>query len=322
MKTTTRWIGAVVTSVGVALGASPWEGEALAASAFAQEVPEAEAQESAATQAGPAKVLVLPVQLSGELPPDTAAEVAKLVADNLVDDGIAVERAQDLTLADCDDACRRAAAERSGAEFLVQAVVVGEEDEFTVTVTLFAGDTGEALVPFADECSICGFVEVRDMVRLKVLDARAEVIRRRREAVQVGDGPAPPVVVEGQTDRPLAPRSKLVPAGWGLVGAGAAATVGGVVLLALHQRSAGCLDNPRGGECVPLLYTTAPAGGAVLGVGVAAVIGGVVMVVLGRRAEQRAASGSASGGGARAASRTGARAVAVQPYGTGVQLRF
>jgi hypothetical protein len=101
------------------------------------------------------------------------------------------------------------------------------------------------------------------------------------------------------------PRSPLVPAGWALGGAGAAATIGGVVLLALHRRSAGCLDNPRGGDCVPLRYTTAIPGAAVLGVGVAAVVGGVVMVVLGRRAEREQAA-----------------AVAVRPYGAGLRVRF
>jgi hypothetical protein len=105
----------------------------------------------------------------------------------------------------------------------------------------------------------------------------------------------------------LAPRSRLVPAGWGLVGAGAAATVGGVVLLALHHQDAGCMTNPRGGDCVPLRYTTAVPGGAVLGAGVAAIVGGVVMVVLGRRAEQRQVAGGK---------------VAVRPYGAGLRVRF
>ena len=69
----------------------------------------------------------------------------------------------------------------------------------------------------------------------------------------------------------------------------ATATIGGAVLLGLHHRSAGCLENPRGGECVPVRFTTAPAGGAVLGAGVLVVTAGVVMVVLGRRAERRGA---------------------------------
>lgn len=249
---------------------------------------------------GPVRVLVLPARVSGGLPPDTAAEVRTIVATELEADGIEV-LPQDASPAECDEACRSAAARAAGAEFVAQAQVVGDEDEFTVTVTLFGAD-GRELAPFADECSICGLVEVRDMARLVTLDARTEVLRRRRAAAT----PEPVVTptIEHVTTPPVIPRSSLVPAGWALGGAGAAATIGGVVLLALHQRSAGCLDNPRGGECVPVRYTTAIPGAVVLGVGVAAVVGGVVMVVLGRRAERRKAD------------------AAVQPHGLGVRVRF
>lgn len=249
----------------------------------------------------PARVLVLPALVSGGLPPDTGAEIRTIVADELVVDGIAVLPA-DASPAQCDAACRSAAARAAGAEFVVQAQVVGDEDEFTVTVELYGAD-GQSLAPFVDECSICGLVEVRDMARLSTLDARTEVLRRRRAAdasAEVVAAPIEPVA------RPVIPRSPLVPAGWAVGGAGAAATIGGVVLLALHHRSAGCLDNPRGGECVPVRYTTAVPGAVVLGVGVAAVVGGVVMVVLGRRAERRRAEG----------------AVAVRPHGFGLRVRF
>ena len=141
------------------------------------------------------------------------------------------------------------------------------------------------------------------MARLVTLDARTEVLRRRRVAAEPEPVEPGPI---GPAERPVIPRSPLVPAGWGLGGAGAAATIGGVVLLALHHRSAGCLDNPRGGECVPVRYTTAVPGAVVLGVGVAAVVGGVVMVVLGRRAERLQAES----------------AVAVRHHGMGLELRF
>jgi hypothetical protein len=254
-----------------------------------------------------ARVLVLPARVSGGLPPTTSAEVRTLVADELAAEGIAVLPA-DASPVECDDACRGTAASAAGADFVVQAQVVGDEDEFTVTVTVYGAD-GQALAPFGSECSICGLVEVRDMTRLAALDARTEVLRRRRLGATpepVAQEPmqpaAPPVVI---------PRSRLVPAGWGLVGAGSAATIGGAVLLVLHHRSAGCLDNPRGGECVPVRYTTAIPGAAVLGAGVAAVVSGVVMVVLGRRAERRQAE-----------RRQAERKVAVRAHGVGLRVRF
>lgn len=259
--------------------------------------PEASEPEAAA----PARVLVLPARVSGGLPPATGTEVRTIVADELGVEGIAVLPAS-ASPAECDDACRSAAAGAAGADFVVQVQVDGDEDEFAVTVTLYGAD-GRAIAPFGSECSICGLVEVRDMARLSALDARAEVLRRRRAST----APAPVVTAPIEpAPRPVIPRSPLVPAGWGMVGAGAAATVGGAVLLVLHQRSAGCLDNPRGGECVPVRYTTAIPGAVVLGVGVAAAVSGVVMVVLGRRAERRQVE----------------RAVAVQPHGAGLRLRF
>jgi hypothetical protein len=263
--------------------------------------PAVEGVPAADEPAAPARVLVLPAIVSGGLPPATGAEVRTLVADELATEGITVLPA-DTSPPQCDAACRSAAARAAGANFVVQAQVVGDEDEFTVTVTLHGPD-GQALAPFGSECSICGLVEVRDMTRLAALDTRTEVLRRRRAST------APAPVVQGPIEpvpRPVIPRSPLVPAGWGLVGSGAAATIGGVVLLALHHRSAGCLANPRGGECVPVRYTTAIPGAVVLGVGVVAAVSGVVMVVLGRRAEQRQVE----------------RAVVVRPHGAGLRLRF
>lgn len=300
----------VVPSVAVASVSSARRPEVVGASMLVGPVPgvasppspAAPASEGAEAGDAPARVLVLPALVSGGLPPSTGAEIRTIVSDELAAEGIAVLPA-DASPAQCDAACRSAAAQAAGANFVAQAQVVGDEDEFTVTVTLYGAD-GQEIAPFANECSICGLVEVRDMARLVTLDARTEVLRRRR----AGSEPAP-VVSTGPIEpvaRPVIPRSPLVPAGWGLGGAGAAATIGGVVLLALHHRSAGCLDNPRGGECVPVRYTTAIPGAVVLGVGVAAVVGGVVMVVLGRRAERRRAEG----------------AVAVRPHGLGARVRF
>ena len=232
---------------------------------------------------GDARVLVLPVRVQGELPPDTAEQVRSIVADNLADEGVEVVVEGDGA---CEDAsCRSQAAAAAGVAFVADAEVQGDEDEFKVTVTVYSADTGEPLAPFEDACQICGFVEVRDMARLRALDARAEIAWLQSEVTAVEPGPVEPTPVV--VDRP-APRSKLVPAGWGLVGAGAAATLGGAVLLGLHKQSAGCLDNPRGGDCVPLRYTTAVPGGVLLGAGVAVLVGGVVMVVLGRKKDRQA----------------------------------
>lgn len=250
----------------------------------------------------PTRVVVLPARVAGGLPPSTAVEVQTLVLDELVADELTVLRAE-ASPSECDVACRSAAARAAQADYVAQAEVEGDEDEFEVAVVLYGAD-GQPLAPFESACSICGLVEVRDMVRLATLDARTEVLRRRRADAPASDvgavEPTPPAAP------PVIARSRLVPAGWGLGGAGAVATIGGAVLLGLHHRSAGCLDNPRGGDCVPLRYTTAIPGAVVLGTGVVAVVSGVVMVVLGRRAERRQVE----------------RALAVRPAGLGLRVRF
>jgi hypothetical protein len=298
--------GAVVVACALVMPSVAWARADAGSMPMGSPQPEPEAGgESPAggeAEGGPVRVLVLPARVSGGLPPDTAGEIRTIVATELAADGIEV-LPEDASPVDCDEACRGAAARAVGADYLAQGQVVGDEDEFTVTVTLYGAD-GRELAPFVDACSICGLVEVRDMARLVTLDARTELRRRRRVAAT--PEPVVTTTIEPVAPPPVIPRSPLVPAGWAVGGAGSAATIGGVVLLALHQRSAGCLDNPRGGECVPVRYTTAIPGAVVLGVGVAAVVGGVVMVVLGRRAERRKADA----------------AVAVRPHGLGLRVRF
>lgn len=244
---------------------------------------------------GRSVVGVLPVRVKGELPPSAAEEMRSIIFDNLSADDVAIldSSAVDAELGEgevCEDTqCRVRLAGAIGADYLVAGRIEGNEDEFSVKIVLVDGATGEEVAPFVEECTICGFVEVRDMVRMRALDARAEVIRRAEIAVARPEVDPATTKDDPVDDRP-APRSKLIPTGWALIGAGAAAVVGGVVLLALHRRDAGCLDNPRGGDCVPLRYTTAAPGGGVLGAGVLAAGGGVVMLVLGRRAEQRSRS--------------------------------
>ncbi|MEM7157845.1 MAG: hypothetical protein AAF799_33705 [Myxococcota bacterium] len=262
-------------------------------------VPEAPG-DSASPRGTGTTVVVLPVRLSGELPPGTDAEVRGLLETNLAQEGLELTDADAGVAAECDAACRSATAGRLSAAFLVQADVVGSEDEYSVTVTLFDGTTGQPLAPFEAECSICGFVEVRDMVRLRAMDARAEIVRRAREMETTTEVKPPPPV----TDEPR-PRSPLLSAGWALVGAGAGATLGGVVLMSMHKQSAGCATNPRGGECVPLRYTTLPAGAALLGAGVAVTVAGVIMVLRGRRKSARPPSQAR-----------------VRSHGAGLALRF
>ena len=285
-----RAVGAWLVAGAMAIGTVP--GVARAEPSTGVPEPAASAESATESSSRSTTVVLIPVRLSGELPPGTDAEVRALLRTNLAEEGLELTDADGSVAADCDAACRSAAATASSAAFVVQAHIEGSEDEFTVTVTLFDGKTGDAVAPFEAECSICGFVEVRDMVRLRAMDARAEIVRRARAM----EGPTEVVPPPPVTDEP-APRSPLLSAGWALVGAGTGGALGGIVLMSMHKQSAGCATNPRGGDCVPLRYTTLPAGAALLGAGAAVLVAGVVMVVRGRQAR-------------------------VQPRGAGLALRF
>jgi len=313
-------IQAAVVSLALALATNAAPRVAAAAGPPPESDAKAAADADAEATVGLSRVLVLPVRLDGELPPGTDNEVRSVLRANLVEATIELLPDEPPPLAtDCDTACRQDAAKARDADYLVQSEISGDEDEFNVTVTLFDGATGEVILPFTDACSICGFVEVRDMVRLRTLDARAEIVRRRRAAVAAAamppapECPVPEPVVEVvevpkscPAVAPAPPRSPWISVGWGLVGAGVATAAGGAVIIGLDEREAGCQDDPRGGECIPLRYTTIVPGAATIGVGVATALGGVLAVVLGRRAQRRKAEAS----------------VAIGPKGASVSFRF
>ena len=232
------------------------------------------------------RVVFLPERLVGELPPSAGADVRSALRELIEGEGVTVlpdGTQQPVASPDCDAPCRREVAEGNGADFLLLAEVVANEDEFSVTLTLFEGATGERVATFADECSVCGLVEVQRMVRLRGLDARVEIGKRSIvPRSEPEPEPEPVVVVE-----PPPPRSWMPATGWALIGAGASATIGGVVLAALHHHSAGCRPNPRGGDCIPLRYTTAVPGVALLSTGVATAAVGAILVALARRAAKK-----------------------------------
>ncbi|MEM6995075.1 MAG: hypothetical protein AAF721_31465 [Myxococcota bacterium] len=232
------------------------------------------------------RVAFLPERLVGELPPSAGADVRSALRELIDGEGVSVVPDDPLetdAAGECDAPCRREFARSASATFLLRAEVVSDEDEFSVTLTLFDGSTGEPVATFADECSVCGFVEVQRMVRLRGLDARVEIGKRQTAPTpEPGPEPAPPAPVTLPAPRPWMPAT-----GWALIGSGAAATIGGVILASLHHQSAGCRPNPRGGECIPLRYTTAVPGVALLGAGVATAAVGTILVVLARRAAKK-----------------------------------
>lgn len=255
----------------------------------------------------PIVVVVLPTEAAG-LPADRRALVLDTIESRLSSDQggegrVVVAERQAVTQAmagmpaDCGAVatCRDGVAERTGARFIVRASVTEPKpSDYAIRVEVYEVGKADAVASFDDACTICSEADLGRIVRERALDAR-EALLRTLEPPQGGVVPEPKVVVEPKSaQQPVRTEvvraSKLTLAGWGLTGAGIAGTVGGVVLLALQGSKAGCPEDPRGGQCIPLVYRTVVPGAVALSLGVAMLGTGVALVVVGKRRDDKRAS--------------------------------
>jgi hypothetical protein len=194
--------------------------------------------------------------------------------------------------------CRSELAEELRTRFLVRVIVdEPKASDFDVRVEVYEPASSTTISSFAETCTICSEADLKRIVQESSLDARLSL---ERHLVPAAEDPKPTLVApveplltppSPQVEVRMAKTSPLTLAGWGLVGAGAAATVGGIVLLGLQGSNAGCPDDPRGGECLPLVYRTVIPGSVTLVSGVVLAATGVGLVFVGRKqAEKRAAT--------------------------------
>lgn len=181
--------------------------------------------------------------------------------------------------------CQKALAQRLEAQFLMK-VVVNEPSaqDFEVTISIVDPASGTEVVSLDELCTICSEADLKRIVQERTLDARSALQRHLEPEEETGPvqetvATEPETRVEVRVEK----GSPLVPTGWGLIGGGAAATIGGVVLLSLAGQDAGCPDDPRGGPCIPLVYETVVPGAIVGGLGLALVGTGVGLVVAGKK---------------------------------------
>jgi hypothetical protein len=183
-----------------------------------------------------------------------------------------------------------------------------KSSDYAIKVEVYEVGKAEVVATFEDACTICSEADLGRIVRERALDAREALMRAVDPPAVVEpvptDVPPPVVTAPTKTETKVVKASKLTLAGWGLVGAGAAGTIGGVVLLALQGSEAGCPADPRGGQCIPLVYRTIVPGAALATVGVAMLGTGIALVVVGKRKDDRAAKN-----------------VAIVPTGTGLTVR-
>lgn len=257
-------------------------------------------------------VAVLPVQSETELSEDRAAMVLSTARSQLPAQTIVVLPEDQVANAwaklssSCGDAteCRRKLGDELDAQY-VFAITVDEpaKQDFRVRSTLIAVADETRIAGYDQMCSICSETDLKRLVQEQTLDARL-ALQRRLNPEDFGETPAPETLViekpgETRVEFRWGQRSRLVPAGWGLVGAGAAATVGGAVLLGIAGADAGCPLDPRAGRCVPLVYDTLVPGAIVGAAGVALAATGVGLIVAGRnkdREEKRRITASLTAG--------------------------
>jgi hypothetical protein len=244
-------------------------------------------------------VAVLPVRSGSGISEDRADLVLSTVRSQLPAQEIIVapqDRVRDVvtklgTGCGTPAECQKQIGKQLDVQYLFS-VTVDEpsKQDFSVKVVLTAAADGEEIAAFEELCTICSEADLKRVVQERTLDARLALQRiLNPQDFDDGDVPVPVVVekpAENRTEVRLKERSKLVPIGWGLLGAGAAATVGGVVLMSLQGSGAGCPDDPRGGRCIPLVYDTLIPGAIVGGVGVALLGTGIGLVVAGKKRDR------------------------------------
>ena len=242
----------------------------------------------------PVFVAVLPVQSSQGMAEARTALVletvrAQLPAEQIIvvpQDHVGTALAELGTSCGGPAECQKALSQRLEAQFLMK-VVVNEPSaqDFEVTITIIDPVSATEVVSLDELCTICSEADLKRIVQERTLDARGALQRylepEDEEAAPVAEVAAPPP--ETRVEVRVEKGSPLVPTGWGLIGGGAAATIGGVVLLSLAGQDAGCPDDPRGGPCIPLVYETVLPGAIVGGVGLALVGTGVGLVVAGKK---------------------------------------
>ncbi len=216
--------------------------------------------------AGPERIGIAPLELEGDVSRKLSKPAAKRLRDAVDADYLSVELAVD---DDCDEACLARAARELEVAAFVQVYIAVENRDYTLRTRVVNSENGEVLREDLNSCEICTYDE-----SLEVLDQQlANVGSALSQLLDAEPEPAPPPPDEDELVL-HASSKRLRIGGWTMVGVGAAATVGGVALAALHEGEGG-------------RQTLAPGVGLLVG-GVFLVGGGVSLVVIDRRGRKRA----------------------------------
>ncbi len=253
---------------------------------------------SPSSQAGSGgTVAVLGLSVVGHVDDNATAELFASLRAGLRRGGFEVQPATAPPLPDdCDAPCRQQRLDATGADFLVSSTLEVDDRVYRLEVALI-DDRGVSIVTSRGTCEVCGRSDAAEMVQ-----SQGPRLRRRLDLLVQAPPVAAPTNVPPPSLDPANPGladdgigdepARRDPAKtWGGValGMGAALTVGGVVLLALHGRPyrsrCGPDDVDFAGRC-RFEYDTLAGGLSALGVGVGLVATGVTWLVRSRRASR------------------------------------
>ncbi len=233
---------------------------------------------------------VAPIELEGDVARDLSEPAATRLQAAIAEDFEVVAVATD---GECDDACLAAAAREADVPAVVQVRIAVENRDYTLRTRVVDASTGEVLREDENSCEICTYDE-----SLEVLDQQLGNVGAALHKL-LDEEPEPEPVVTTTNDAPGPRRNgkALRIAGWSMIGAGAAAAISGVALMAIDE-------NPHEGSCngdsvdvngtCEFRYDTLAGGVGLLVGGLAVAGGGVALVIVDKRGRERATATAAA----------------------------
>ena len=212
---------AVVLATSVVFGSSGWQVAAAAGPISARPVAPAMLAPAAAS----AKLAILPVTVEGGISESDQAELTRALTAGLERGNFKIVgpdqvMAADAQAAACNNAvCYQNIAARTGAAYVVRAIVSVKDRDYNVRVELVAGSDGRRLAATQDGCEICGVVDAAGLIdsAAATLRLKLDALTKGPAALKMTSNPKGAIVtidgeVVGQTpiERPVVPGKHLI----------------------------------------------------------------------------------------------------------------
>lgn len=180
--------------------------------------------EGASQQQG-GKLAILPLVIEGSLSEADQSSLTQSLISGLERGNFTVLAPDKLLAADseavgCDNAaCYKSLAAKTGAAYIVRAVVTVRDRDYNVRVDLFNGSDGQRIAATQDGCEICGVVDASGLI-----DSAAATLRLKLDTLAKGpasfklatDPPGALVTIDGEIagttplNRPISPGKHLI----------------------------------------------------------------------------------------------------------------